>query len=166
MSENDREAPVTESAQATTIGFRVEPKAVNWAVVTGTAAEPKLIDAGTLPAPKGYSEQESLRWYRQKVVDLVQQYGPPSCGIRDSEAGPRPIKEVQDRCRIEGVVIEAAASKGCQVVSGRLKSISSSLASKGAKRYLDEEEFRELDWSRYHRNVREAILVATSLLGG
>lgn len=38
------------------IGFRVEPTAIHYAVVTGTKEEPQLLDYDTMSAPKSYSQ--------------------------------------------------------------------------------------------------------------
>jgi hypothetical protein len=70
------------------------------------------------------------------------------------------------RCRIEGVIIEASNSAGLVVIAGALASISKNLGTKAAKHYLESDDLRGLDWSKYPaKNTREAILVAASALG-
>ena len=56
------------------------------------------------------------------------------------------------RCRVEGVVIEAVHSSGVRVLTGPLATISSKLGSKAAKRYLETDDLRGLDWSKHPKN--------------
>jgi hypothetical protein len=68
------------------------------------------------------------------------------------------------RSRIEGVILEAAASAGRVVVTGAFVTISARLKAKSAKSFLDEENLRGLDWSTRNVHSREAILVAVAAL--
>ena len=62
-------------------------------------------------------------------------------------------------------MLEAAHSRSKRVVVGALTTISSSLGTKSAKKYLNDDDLRGLDWSRYRqKNLREAILVAAAAL--
>lgn len=145
------------------IGIRVEPSKIHWAVVTGSNAQPILEGADALPAPKSWAEAAALQWYRNQVIQLIERYNPSSAVIRDTEvSGHLQVQSLQTRCRIEGVVIEAAQSKALVVTSGRLNKMSALLDTKSAKKYITSDEFRGVDLSRYAPYTREAILVAVA----
>lgn len=151
---------------AKALGFRVEPQKVHWAAVDGSTDQPVLIDADTMPAPKAFGEPQALSWYRNEVIAIIERYRSNLAGIRDTEAaGPRRgVQSLQQRCRIEGVIIEVANARGLTIVSGRLATISANLGSRAAKKYLDTDEFRGIDWSSKSSGIREAIMVAVSTL--
>lgn len=151
----------------TAIGFRAEPKAIQWSVVSGTKGEPLIIADGNLAAPKTYSEAAALSWYRNQVLLLVDQYQPISGAVRYAELVSRNnTASTQTRLRIEGVILEALDSKGIiHVVTGALNTLSASIGgSKQAKKYLAGNEFRGVNWSERSSNRKEAILAATAAL--
>jgi hypothetical protein len=151
------------------IGFRVEPSLINWAIVEGTPEAPILaVPVAKLSAPATYGEPEALTFYRERVLLLIKEHRPTIAAIRYAETfGRNSVREVDyKRCRIEGVIEEAANSEGLIVVTGALASISKNLGTKAAKHYLEGNDLRGLDWSKYPaKNAREAILVAASALG-
>jgi hypothetical protein len=149
------------------IGFRVEPKAVHWAVVRGSKDAPVLVADGSIPAPKTYTEAAKLTYFRDRVATIIDQHQPAIAAVRYPETfgGSRGQTSQQARSRIEGVLLECANSKGLGVITGALKTISSKLGSQSAKAYLVQDELRSLDWSRKGANVREAILVGVAALG-
>ncbi len=148
------------------LGFRAEPNAINWAVVEGSCEVPVLVGADQAAAPLAFDEAAALAWFREHVRGLIETYSPTVVGIRypetfGSHAGNA---SAHRRCRVEGVIAEAAASKGVTVRTGSLVTISKNLGPKAAKKYLESEEFRGVDWAKYSKNRREAILVAASAL--
>ena len=151
----------------TALGFRAETNAINWAVVKGSTEEPILIAADSSAAPVTYDEGPALRWFHDKVRQLVETYSPQVVAIRYPETVMRasPQTSMHRRCRVEGVLMEAAQSSGVKVVAGPLATISKNLGSRAAKKYLDTNELRGLDWSKHPKNRREAILVGASVLG-
>lgn len=154
------------------LGVRAEPNSINWAVVEGTTAQPVLVQADNSAAPSSYDEAACLAWYRDRILLVIDQLQVDRVAVRYPEpvsgrAGTRVA--IQDsnrrRCRVEGVVLEAAHSRSKRVVVGALTTISSSLGTKSAKKYLNDDDLRGLDWSRYRqKNLREAILVAAAAL--
>jgi hypothetical protein len=60
--------------------------------------------------------------------------------------------------------METAHCCGIAVVTGPLATISKNLGTKAAKKYLETDDLRGLDWSKCPKNRREAILVAASAL--
>lgn len=154
------------SAQATALGLRAEVSAVNWAVVEGSREAPVLVAADQAVAPATYDEAASLGWLRAQVRSLIETYSPQVVAIRYPETVIRSSAQssMHRRCRVEGVLVEVARSCGAQVLTGALATISKNLGAKAAKKYLETDELRGLDWSKYTKNRREAILVAASAL--
>lgn len=150
------------------IGFRVEPGLIKWALVEGSPDAPILaVPPGKLTSPATYDEPQTLTFYRERVLLLLSQHSPDVVAVRYAETFGRQSVRDSDyrRCRIEGVILEAANSRGLRVVTGALASISKNLGTKAAKHYLEGNDLRGLDWSKYPaKNVREAILVAASAL--
>jgi hypothetical protein len=60
--------------------------------------------------------------------------------------------------------VEASRALALKVVTGALNTFGKRFGSGSAKQDLEKENLRGLDWSKYDRNRREAILVAISLL--
>lgn len=152
-----------------TIGFRVEPGLINWALLEGTSEAPVLAaPPGKLASPATYTEPQALSFYRERILLLLTEHAPDTVAVRYAETfGRQGVRESDyRRCRIEGVILEAANSKGIKVITGALASISKNLGAKAAKHYLEGNDLRGLDWAKYPaKNMREAILVAASALG-
>jgi hypothetical protein len=148
------------------LGLRAETSAINWAVVKGSTEEPILVAADSAAAPVAYDETSALTWFRKKFTQLVEMYSPNVVAIRYPETVMRPASQtsMHRRCRVEGVLVEAAQSSGLKVVTGALATISKNLGTKAAKRYLETSELRGLDWSKQPKNRKEAILAAASAL--
>lgn len=151
------------------IGFRVEPQTVNYAVVEGTKQEPVLIAHDKMSPPNSYDkESDKLAWYRKCLLTIIEQYQPQYAAIRL----PEPISfkaankdSLLQRARIEGVILEGLGTERIECIVGPLATISSEINSKSAKKYLSNDDFRNLDWSNIkNKNQREAILVAITQL--
>ena len=125
-----------------------------------------LVAADHSAAPATYDELSALVWFRTQVVHLIQTYSPQLAAVRYPETFMRSAHGSSNdkRCRVEGVVIEAAQSCGIRALTGALATISKNLGSKSAKKYLETDELRGLDWSKHPKNRREAILVAAAAL--
>lgn len=149
------------------LGVRGEPRAIHWAVVTGTLNQPILHASGTETAPEPYGEGESLAWIRQKVIYIIDLYMPIKLAVRYPERNAMGAKKdsAKSRCRVEGVVLEAASFKNLGIVTGALNTFASLSGSDSPKKDLELGNLRGLDWSKYRdTKLREAILVAASLL--
>jgi hypothetical protein len=148
------------------LGFRAEPERVSWAVVEGHLDAPVLVAADDFEAPRHQTEEaQSLSWYRDRVRQLIEQYNPARAGVRFAEMiGRSKGDSLRRRSRLEGVLLEAVNSKSIPVFGGALNTISKHLGTKKAKHYLETDEVRGLDWTKYNKNTREAILVAVSAL--
>lgn len=148
------------------IGFRAEPSALNWAVVDNSTTPPTVIDVDVLTAPTVYDEPAALKWFRDNVNLLIDTYMPQVAAVRSPETHIRfpQLATLYQRSRLEGVIVESAHSRGINVVIGPLGTISKNLGTKSAKKYLEQDDLRGLDWRKHKGNRREAILVATSAL--
>lgn len=161
-----------DNVSTTAVGFRAEKDRVRYAFVTGSCEKPVLLEHDVIAAPKTYSPSECLGWYRTSIRDLLTRV-PASIGaLRLSETflSRKPNAKALDsmfaRARIEGVILEALASKDIPIKGEKMQQISSAFGSKSAKHYLGEEELRGLDWSGVKNDRdREAIMVAASMLG-
>jgi hypothetical protein len=154
-------------SKTSVLGFRIEPSRLHWAFVKGSIEQPILESAEVVAAPKTYEEGEALVWYRQRVNHLLDQYEPTIVAIRYPEAyAPKrqgAVTSSQRRARIEGVVLEAASSRNIETFTASLVTISSKFGVKSAKDFLEVEDLRGLDWSKYKKGeTREAILVAAA----
>jgi hypothetical protein len=150
------------------LGFRAGAHEINWAVVEHLDnGQPAVVAEATWKAPKTYNEAQSLSWYREKVLSLVDQHKPDSAGIRYPEPyGPKgKIIPANARARIEGVILQSLNSQRVCVATGALAAIGSRLQTKTPKAYLEREQFRGLDLSKRPKERQEAILVAVSALG-
>jgi Holliday junction resolvasome RuvABC endonuclease subunit len=147
------------------IGVRAEAEGINWAIVDGSLEEPVLHAYGSDKAPAAYVESERLSWIRQQFLHILDQYNPLGVAVRypENTALGANKDSARARCRIEGVVLESAASRNLEVTTGALNTISKNLGTP-AKENLLSDEFRGLDWQKYKPTVREAIIAAVSIL--
>jgi hypothetical protein len=146
------------------LGIRSEPDLFHWAIVEGDADTPILTATDQVEAPNTYSEAEALSFFRDKALHIIGQYRVTDVAIRYPEPFARgPARDSgRKRCRVEGVIMEAASSRSLPVLTAILTTISKHLGTKSAKAYLDRDDLRGLDWSKYSTNRREAILVAVA----
>jgi hypothetical protein len=150
------------------LGFRAEPRDLNWAVVERKDDQQIAVIAdSTWSAPKTYDEGKALSWFREKVMGLIDQQKPDRAAVRYPEPKGQRGKVIpkQLRLRLEGVVLQALEERGLSAATGALSSIGARLKSKTPKAYLERQEFRGLDLSARPKERQEAILVAISALG-
>jgi Holliday junction resolvasome RuvABC endonuclease subunit len=149
------------------LGIRAEPAAVHWAVVAGTHQQLVLDASGSEHCPSSYSEAESLAWVRIRVLYILDTYKPSRVAVRYPEPTAKGANKnsAKARCRVEGVVLEAASSRNLEVVTGAMNTFGKFAGSRSPKDDLLSGEFRKLDWSKYKDSkIREAIYVGASLL--
>ncbi len=114
------------------LGIRVEPTCINWAVVEGQKDLPILVGADNAVAPATYDEGQSLSWYRDRMMLIMQQFEPAAVAVRYPEPRGRAAGSdaMRKRVRIEGVVLESANTSGCRIMTGALVTISAHLKTK------------------------------------
>lgn len=149
------------------LGLRADPEGFHWAVVKGSRREPILVAHDYAEAPRTYTEAQALAWCRARVHEIIDMHKPQQVALRY----PEPISRgkgdaARRRCRVEGVLLEAAACRDLPTHTGALVTMGKRLGmtSSRAKAYLDAEEFRALDWNKLPHGRREAILVGVGVL--
>jgi len=148
-------------------GVRAEPAAIHWAIVQGTLNRPILHAHGSEVAPNAYTEGESLVWIRKRLVYIIDTFKPMKVAVRYPERNAQGANKdsAKARCRVEGVVLEAAGSGNLPTVTGAMGTFGKYSESESPKEDLKSEDLRGLDWSKYRDSkLREAIFVAASLL--
>jgi hypothetical protein len=151
------------------IGFRVEPAAVHWAIVTmKPGEEPILEQAETIKAPKDSEEGAALSWFRGRVSNLLEQHKPGSAAIKYAEqiAPGRRGDAARKRARLEGVLLQLCDESRITPFTGAYKAVSGRLQTTSAKNYLKQDNVRGINWTGHPLVRREAILVALAALEG
>lgn len=152
------------------IGFRVDPTAIHYAVVEGTPEDPVLLDDGRYGAPRTYDEATALSWYRQRTITLLETHKPDKGAIKFMEnvAGPGRVPRITEslrrRHRIEGVVLQLLHETRVSTLAGPFATVAARLGTQSAKAYLDSEELRGIDWRGKPKNVKEAVLAAVAAI--
>jgi hypothetical protein len=148
-----------------TLGIRAQERHVYWAVISGTKAKPCVDATGQEDAPGTFDEAEALTFFRSRLILIIDQYKPVKVSVRYPERSPGANKsEAKARCRVEGVALEAASSRGKPVITGTFNSITKRLGSESAKSYLQSGDFRGVDLEEYPQYVQEAIMWACAAL--
>jgi hypothetical protein len=156
---------VPGETQIRALGLRAEPDAFNWAVTEGILEAPILIAAEKVAAPNGYLDPEILSFVRTRLLHIIQTRTPDLVGLRTPEHVARGAGESsRRRLRLEGVLLATCGEAALAVTVGALVTVNSLLGSKSAKLFLNSNEFRGIDWSKYSPAKREAILMSASLL--
>ena len=145
------------------LGLRAEKDQVHWAVVDGSATEPRLAAHDKFKANPSFTEAQNLRHFRTQLHQLMLEYKPDSVAVRLAETflqqkpNPTALQSMFERARIEGVMLEIAEASGARVHSGKMAMMRSGLKTKSAKAYLSGDDLRGLDWSTIKNdNRREA----------
>lgn len=145
------------------IGIRACPSEVYVVVVEGSSTEPQLIYKTKLKSPASREFAGALSWYREQILTLCEEYDVEAIGIKAIEPVAR--KQGGPRAHIEGVIMEAGASRGLTVGHKAFSSIAAGINAKKPKAYVGKSEFRTVEgWETLHDNFREAVLAAASML--
>ncbi len=150
------------------IGFRAEKTVVHVATVDDSSDPPHCsFQKFAIDAKKPTAEE--LTHLRVAVVNAIDTFHPDCVGVRTSDQ-PKVMRYFQsylDRARVEGVIMEAAASKGLTVTAGPATTIKSGMGTKHSlKKYANLDKVREIDLSG-HKNEsdREAVYAALAAIG-
>lgn len=144
-----------------TIGFRVNPNHVTYAVLDSDTNAVVVVDK--INVPKALATPEALKFVRSTVLDVLREYKIERAGIRIAEHTKHAPSI--ERIQIEGVIQEALAS------STVLAYFASQIALISAKAGIErttfkkivsgEESFDQIDnWDQNSEEEREALLTA------
>jgi len=144
----------------TTIGIRVAPTAVTFAIYDSERAS--VINVEEIKIPAAFSTPEALKYVRSNLLDVLREYKVAKAGIRASEPSAQSISI--ERIQIEGVVQESfASSELTSYFVGHISSISSRLGipRNDFKPFVSgEKEYPIEKWAEMTQIEREAILCA------
>lgn len=148
------------------LGIRCSNTDYTYAVLAGDKSSPQLIEFETIAYPKGFSKSQSLKWFHQELVALIQRYSIERIVMKAGEGQIRG-KPYEDRVEHEAMAYLAAADCGIKAVFKKVKStIAKSLCSKGKAAYLstslDTSVF--VDYDKHKPKVQESILAGWSEL--
>lgn len=148
------------------IGFRVDPKKVTYAVVSGPAADGKftLVRNGEVRVPYALYAPRQLRFIRTTLLDIIEETGSTRAGLRTIESLAK--RKDPFRLNLEGVVQELLASSDVErFVAGPIATIASHLGEDDravVKEYIEgtRPQLVKTDWDALDVLEREAVLVA------
>jgi hypothetical protein len=120
-------------------------------VVTGTLVQPVLHASGSENAPDAYGEAETLAWIRERLLYVIDTFRPMAAAVRYAERNARGANKdsAKARCRVEGVVLEAIATRNLRSVTGTLSTFEKHQGAHSAKADLTSDYLRGLNWSNY-----------------
>ncbi len=142
-----------------TIGIRVAPKAVTFAIYD--SVESRIINVEEIKIPAAFETPAALKYVRSNLLDVLREYEVERAGIRVTEGTADPnIARIQ----IEGVIQEAFASSDLtSYYVGQIASISRRIGIERVrfKPIADGENDLDIEnWTAMSKEEREAILCA------
>lgn len=149
------------------IGIRVTPATVYFSVVTVEEKELEITLIDRINTPKALSVPEQLKFIRNTLYDIINEFSISYACIRITESIAR--SRNIDRIYMEGVIQELFASSSIiKYYVGQISNISANLKierdqfkplAKGEEVFLDID-----DWKSYSLQERESLLSAVSAL--
>jgi len=148
------------------VGFRVDPKRVTYAVVSGPAADGKftIVRVGEVRVPYALYAPRQLRFIRTTLLDIIEETGSTRAGLRTIESLAK--RKHPFRLNLEGVVQELLASSDVErFIAGPIATIASQLGEDDrtvVKDYIDgtRPQLVKAGWDDLDELQREAVLVA------
>lgn len=143
------------------IGIRAKPTEVVFAIFD--SKQQRIINIEALKIPKALNKPEALKYVRNHVIDILNEYEVDTGGIRITESSSRNLSI--DRIEIEGVIQEAFSSSTLKsYYSGQIATIAAKngFDRTDFKKYVDGEiEFNNVEnWDNLSKLEREAIITA------
>lgn len=157
----------SEDAKLKSIGIRVTPKEVYYAIVEESGDDLELLTAGSVIVPPALELPDQLSFIRTTMLDIMDEYGVRRAGIRLTEYTAR--RTSKERLNLEGVVQELLSSSAVeQYFAGTIATIAAWLGESDRSRvkgFFEGMEFMEMDsWTDYSRERRESIVTAVAAL--
>ena len=145
------------------IGFRCTPQEIHYCIISEEEYAYAVVDVDRIVVPKSLKQSNKLKYIRNIVLDILNEYEISYAGIRVSE--PNSQSKKTHRLHIEGVILELFASSSLEKhYVGQISSISSllniprqdfKLIIKGEIKFPAIERFCE-----HTKEQKEAILTA------
>jgi hypothetical protein len=149
------------------IGFRVSPTKVTFALVRGTPQLGfTLVEASAVNIPPALETPRQLQFVRTTLLDVMDEYAVTRAGLRLAEGTAQQRNPF--RLNLEGVVQELLASSSVErFVAGPIATIASFLGIRNRtliKELIAGEQVPEysLDWMSLSGDEREAVLMAVA----
>jgi hypothetical protein len=143
-----------------TIGIRVSPRAVTFAIYDADAGA--VINIEEIVVPAAFETPDALKYVRGNLLDILREYGVTRAGIRATEPNAQNPSLV--RIEIEGVIKEAFASSDLAAFYvGHISSIASRLGRPRTDMkplFKGEDDPGIENWSTMSEAQREAVLCA------
>ncbi|MVZ62142.1 hypothetical protein [Sphingobacterium humi] len=153
--------------QIKSIGIRVTPTSVYFSIISAKGKEIEIIALDIVKCPKSMEIPEQLKFVRNTLGDIINEFKVKNACIRVTESNARKISI--HRIYIEGVIQELFASSTIEkYFIGQISNISTKLGIKRNefKPYADGEiEFPGLEnWGNLKIEQRESIMAAISAI--
>lgn len=149
------------------IGFRVSPTKVTFAIVQGTQAQGfTLLNASAVFIPPALETPRKLQFIRTTLLDVMDEYAVTRAGLRLGEATAQQRNPF--RLNLEGVVQELLASSGVErFVAGPIATIAGLLGHRDrtvVKQLISGERTPAyaMQWDALSTDEREAVLMAVA----
>ena len=149
------------------IALRCSSSDFSYAVLTGSQISPTLITSHSIPFPKGYKEFSLLYWFYQEIAGLISTHTPDILVVKATEPMVKRSNSLENRIRIEGIALMAAAKAGCSLACRKVKTtIAKDLGLKGKGKYLQTHLDTSLisEFASYREKNQESILAGWSCL--
>lgn len=149
------------------IGIRVTPSTVYFSVVSYENEELEITLVDKINNPKALSIPEQLKFLRNTLCDIINEFGITNACIRITESNAQSVNIT--RIYIEGVIQELFASSTIvKYYVGQISSISANLGIERAtfKPFAEGKEiFMEIEnWKSFSLEQRESLMSAISAL--
>jgi hypothetical protein len=149
------------------IGFRVSPSKVTYALVQKTADGFTLVDASAVFIPPALETPRQLQFIRTTLLDVMDEYAVTRAGLRLAEGLAQ--RRNPFRLNLEGVVQELLASSSVErFVAGPIATMAS-LLGHGADRAIVKKLIQgevtpeyAINWRSLSEDEREAVLMAVA----
>ena len=106
----------------TILGLRCSNGDYSFAILSGSSKVPKLIASGSVPAPKGYTKPQLLKWFFQELQDLHTQHDLTAIVMKGTEGLAARGASFVGRVELEAMVFYAGAELGIKPVLKKVKS--------------------------------------------
>jgi hypothetical protein len=146
-----------------TIGFRCTPQIIYYCIIQQNDDSLEIIDVNKIIVPKSMIEPEQLKYIRNTILDIINEYEIYNAGIRITESNSQTLSI--NRIHLEGVILELFASSclNCYYI-GQISNISKfiNIPREDFKHIISgSKEYKQIDgFEKYSNEEKESILTA------